>query len=77
MMVAVAFAAGFVVFGVVYSFGEMADLGASSSATSAWYAISSIGFYFLGPFTGAIGDRSGPRAVRRRRSVRQVMVLLP
>lgn len=55
-------------FGVIYSFGVflkpvMADLGASSSATSAWYAISSIGFYFLGPFTGAIGDRYGPRAV--------------
>jgi MFS family permease len=67
-MVGVAFSAGFVVFGVVYSFGVflkpvMADLGASSSATSAWYAISSIGFYFLGPLTGSIGDRYGPRAV--------------
>jgi MFS family permease len=67
-MVGVAFAAGFVVFGVVYSFGVflkpvMADLGASSSAASAWYAISSVGFYFLGPFTGSVGDRYGPRAV--------------
>ncbi len=67
-MVGVAFAASFVAFGIVYSFGVflkpvMADLGSSSSATSTWYAMGSIGFYFLGPFTGAFSDRYGPRAV--------------
>lgn len=63
-----AFAVGFIVFGVIYSFGlflepMMADLGASRSATSTLYAISSGAFYFLGPATGSIGDRFGPRAV--------------
>ena len=66
-MVGVSFAASFVAFGVVYSFGVflkpvMTDLGSSSSATSTWYATASFGFYFLGPFTGAFSDRYGPRA---------------
>ena len=63
-----AFAVGFIVFGVVYSFGVflepiMADLKSSRSATSALYAIASSGFYFLGPATGWVGDRLGPRAI--------------
>ena len=67
-MAAVAFAVGFVVFGVVYSFGVflepiMADLGSNRSATSALYAIASSAFYFLGPATGSVGDRLGPRAI--------------
>jgi MFS family permease len=67
-MAGVAFAVGFIVFGVLYSFGVfleplMTDLGASRSATSALYAISSTAFYFLGPVTGWIGDRWGPRLV--------------
>ena len=67
-MAAVAFAVGFVVFGVVYSFGVflepiMADLGSSRSATSALYAIASSAFYFLGPATGWVGDKLGPRAI--------------
>ena len=67
-MAAVAFAVGFIVFGVVYSFGVflepiMADLKSSRSATSALYAIASSGFYFLGPATGWVGDRLGPRAI--------------
>lgn len=67
-MSGIAFVAGFIVFGVVYSFGVfleplMADLGTSRSATSALYAISSSAFYFLGPLTGSIGDRVGPRRV--------------
>jgi MFS family permease len=67
-MAGVAFAVGFIVFGVLYSFGVfleplMIDLGASRSATSALYAISSTAFYFLGPVTGWIGDRWGPRLV--------------
>ena len=67
-MAAVAFAAGFIVFGVVYSFGVfldpiMADLKSSRSTTSALYAIASSAFYFLGPATGSVGDRLGPRAI--------------
>jgi MFS family permease len=67
-MAVVAFAVGFIVFGVVYSFGVflepiMADLGSSRSATSALYAIASSAFYFLGPATGWVGDRLGPRAI--------------
>ena len=67
-MAGVAFVVGFIVFGVLYSFGVflepfMTDLGASRSATSALYAISSSAFYFLGPVTGWISDRWGPRLV--------------
>lgn len=67
-MAGVAFAVGFIVFGVVYSFGVFleplsADLGSSRTATSALYAISSSAFYFLGPATGWIGDRLGPRII--------------
>ncbi|MFZ0848189.1 MAG: MFS transporter, partial [Hyphomicrobiaceae bacterium] len=67
-MAAIAFAVGFTVFGVVYSFGVflepiMADLGSGRSATSALYAIASSAFYFLGPATGSVGDRLGPRAI--------------
>jgi MFS family permease len=67
-MAVVAFAVGFIVFGVVYSFGVflepiMADLKSSRSATSALYAIASSGFYFLGPATGWVGDKLGPRAI--------------
>lgn len=67
-MATLAFAVGFTVFGSVYSFGVfleplMADLGSSRSATSALYVIASSTFYFLGPATGSIGDRIGPRAL--------------
>lgn len=67
-MAALAFAVGFTVFGSIYSFGVflepiMADLGSSRSATSALYVIASSAFYFLGPATGAIADRLGPRAL--------------
>jgi MFS family permease len=67
-MVAVAFTVGFVVFGVLYSFGVLlepvaSDLQVSVSAASLLYAISSSAFYFLGPVTGRLGDRLGPRAL--------------
>jgi MFS family permease len=67
-MAGVAFVVGFIVFGVLYSFGVfleplMTDLGASLSATSALFSISSSAFYFLGPVTGWIGDRWAPRLV--------------
>jgi len=41
----------------------MADIKSSRSQTSALYAISSSVFYFLGPATGSLGDRLGPRAL--------------
>ncbi len=67
-MAALAFAVGFTVFGSIYSFGVfldpiMDDLGSSRSATSALYVIASSTFYFLGPATGSISDRLGPRAL--------------
>jgi MFS family permease len=67
-MAIVAFVAGFVVFGVVYSFGVFlrpmaADLGAGQTATSAFFSIASLGFYFFGPLTGMLSDKFGPRLV--------------
>ena len=67
-MAGVAFATGFVVFGVVYSFSVflnplMAGFGSSRSATSLLYAIASSAFYFLGPGTGSASDRLGPRVL--------------
>lgn len=67
-MAGVAFATGFIVFGVVYSFSVfleplMAEFGASRSATAALYAIASSAFYFLGPATGSVSDRLGPQAL--------------
>jgi MFS family permease len=67
-MAAAAFVVGFVVFGVLYSFGiflepMMQGLDASRSATSALFALSSSAFYFLGPLTGSLGDRLGPRVM--------------
>lgn len=64
-MLAAAFVVGFVVFGIVYSFGVFlepltADLGARRTTTSAYYAVSSLVFYMLGPVTGRLGDRFGP-----------------
>ncbi|MGD9801983.1 MAG: MFS transporter [Hyphomicrobiaceae bacterium] len=65
-MAAIAFTVGFVVYGVLYSFGIflqplMADFGASRSATSALYGISSSMFYLVGPVSGSLGVRYGPR----------------
>ena len=65
-MALIAFTAGFVVFGVIYSFGVFLEtmareFGASRSATSAYFSVASLAFYFLGPFTGAISDKLGPR----------------
>jgi len=67
-MLAAAFMAGFVVFGVLYSFGVfldpiMADFGAGRPSASAYYAIASLVFYMLGPFTGRFSDRFGPQHI--------------
>jgi MFS family permease len=66
--VAAAFVAGFVVFGIVYSFGVflppmMAEFHANRAAASAYYAIASLVFYMLGPLSGHIADRFGPHIV--------------
>lgn len=66
LVVAAAFIVGFVVFGILYSFGAFlepmqATLGAGTAATSTLFSITSLAFYFAGPFTGHWGDRLGPR----------------
>lgn len=66
VIVAAAFIVGFVVFGILYSFGVFfqpmaAEFGASGTATSALFSITGLIFYFAGPFTGHLGDRFGPR----------------
>jgi len=68
VMAAAASAVGFVVFGVVYSFGvflaPLADgFGVGRPAVAGYYAIASLIWYCLGPVTGFLGDRFGPRAL--------------
>ncbi|MEO9190453.1 MAG: MFS transporter [Acetobacteraceae bacterium] len=63
-----AFIAGFVVFGVMYSFGVFftpmqAEFHASRTATSVFFAITGALFYFFGSVTGRLSDRFGPRRV--------------
>lgn len=67
-MAGAAFVAGFVVFGVIYSFGVFlvpmaADLAAGRAAVSALFSIASLAFYMLGPFTGRLSDHVGPRKI--------------
>ena len=67
-MVAAGFLATFTLFGVVYSFGAFfgpiaAEFGANRSATSAIFSITSCISFLLGPFTGHLADRFGPRRV--------------
>lgn len=61
-----AFTTGLVVFGVVYSFGiflqpMMRDLHAGEAATSALFSAVGLAFYMLGPLTGYLADKFGPR----------------
>ena len=67
-IVAAAFVAGFVVFGIVYSFGVflqplMVEFRANRAAASAYYAIANLTFCMLGPLGGHIADRLGPHVV--------------
>lgn len=67
-MVAAGFLATFTLFGVVYSFGAFfkpiaAQFGANRSATSAIFSITSCISFILGPFTGHLADRFGPRRI--------------
>jgi MFS family permease len=66
--VAAAFLSTFVVFGVAYSFGTFfepmtADFAAGSGAISLVFAITSFAYFMLGPITGPLVDRYGPRPV--------------
>lgn len=68
LMVAAAFLAGFVVFGITYSFGVfvepmVAEFHASRAATSALFSITGLIFYMLGSLAGHLSDRFGPRIV--------------
>jgi len=63
-----AFVVGFVVFGAVYSFGVFlrpmaADFQSSQAATTVLFAATGIAFYLIGPVTGHLGDRLGPRVM--------------
>lgn len=68
LTVAAAFIAGFVVFGVIYSFGVFIEpiakeLQTGRVATSALFSITSLTFYAFGSLTGHLSDRLGPRIV--------------
>ena len=68
LTVAAAFLAGFVVFGITYSFGAFVDpmaaeFHASRTATSALFSITGLTFYALGSVSGHLSDRLGPRIV--------------
>src|SRR5271155_5957865 len=67
-MVAACFVALFAVYGVAYSFGAFfkpmaAEFGARRSATSAVFSITVLVWCVLGPLTGHLSDRFGPRIV--------------
>jgi len=68
LVVLSAFIAGFVVFGVMYSFGVFftpmaAEFHASRAGTSVFFAITGTLFYFSGSITGRLSDRFGPRRI--------------
>ena len=68
LVVGAAFVAGFVVFGITYSFGVFlepitADFQISRAATSGLFSITSLVFYFSGAITGRLSDRFGPAIV--------------
>lgn len=63
-----AFIAGFVGLGVMYTFGVFftpmeAEFHGSRTATSAFFAITGMLFYFFGSITGRLSDRFGPRRI--------------
>jgi len=63
-----AFIAGFVVFGVMYSFGvfftPMArEFHTSRTSTSVFFVVTGVLFYFFGSVTGRLSDKVGPKPV--------------
>jgi MFS family permease len=68
LVVLSAFIAGFVVFGVMYSFGVFftpmeAEFHASRTGISVFFAITGMLFYFFGSITGRLSDRFGPQRI--------------
>jgi MFS family permease len=68
LVVLSAFIAGFVVFGVMYSFGVFftpmeAEFHASRTATSVVFAVTGLLFYLFGLITGRLSDRFGPQRI--------------
>jgi MFS family permease len=68
LVVLSAFIAGFVVFGVMYSFGVfftpmVAEFHASLTGTSVFFAITGLLFYVFGSITGRLSDRFGPQRI--------------
>ena len=68
LVVLSAFIAGFVVFGVMYSFGVFftpmeAEFHSSRTGTSVFFAITGMLFYFFGSITGRLSDRFGPQRI--------------
>lgn len=66
LVVAASFIVGFVVFGILYSFGPFlepmrAGFGTSRTAISVLFSGIGLIFYFAGPFAGHLSDRIGPR----------------
>ena len=68
LMVAAAFLASFVVFGVIYSFGVFlkpmaAEFDANAVGASAFFSITAAVFYASGAVTGRLADRYEPRRI--------------
>jgi len=68
LVVLSAFVAGFVVFGVMYSFGVFftpmeAEFHSSRTGTSAFFAITGMLFYLFSSITGRLGDNFGPKRI--------------
>ena len=68
LMVAAAFLASFVVFGVIYSFGVFlkpmaAEFDANAVGASAFFSITAAVFYASGAVTGRLADRFEPRRI--------------
>jgi MFS family permease len=68
LVVASAFSASFVVFGVIYSFGVFlkpiaTEFHADPAAASAFFSITAVVYYGFGAFAGRAADRFGPRAI--------------
>ena len=67
-IVAAGFIATFTLFGIVYSFGAFfrpmaVEFGANREALSAVFSITAFLYFLLGPVTGHLADRFGPRPV--------------
>ena len=68
LMVAAAFLASFVVFGVIYSFGVFlkpmaAEFDANAAGASAFFSLTAAVFYASGALTGRLADRFEPRLI--------------